>query len=254
MSKTKNISFVTPYLSGTKWLELHLSSIRKFHPHAEIVISAPDNSVKRMVEQFGGRYFANNTEYWQAVEFLFRTATHDTVVLCDCDTVLFSGVDHLVDKLADFDFICIEERIRHAGKNRWFRYAPGFVDWNFFMVSQDNARAKILSWPKLPSYTPSSNNQNNEEHYATCQLLPKHYYLRPYTTTKYGLGNLIRDGDKNILWHQWFGSWEKRASFISEREREDNPYKNMSELIAAESRFLADYPQLDFSQIKKAFK
>ncbi|KKQ94558.1 hypothetical protein A2865_04690 [Candidatus Woesebacteria bacterium RIFCSPHIGHO2_01_FULL_39_17] len=254
MSKTKNISFVTPYLSGTKWLELHLASIRKFHLHADIVISAPDESARKIVERFGGRYFDNNRDYFQAIAFLFETAKHDTIVLSDCDTVLFAKIDYLAAKLKDFDLVGIEERIRHATKDRWFRFAPGYTDLTFIIFSRAKARANNPSWPHFPPFTPTPKNQNNEDHYTFCELMSKHYYLRPYTTTKYGLGNLIRDGDKNILWHQWFGSWEKRASFISEREREDNPYKNMAELIAAESRFLADYPQLDFSQVKKAFE
>ncbi len=246
------ISFVTPYLSGIKWLELHLSSIRKFHPHDEIIISAPDNSAKELVEKYGGRYFANNTGYDQAIEFLFAAATNDSIFLSDSDTVLFANVDYLADKLAVFDLIGIEERIRQANKDRWFRYAPGYTDLSITLFSRANAKAKNPDWPKFPPFQPSPNNQNNEDHYKFCELLPKHYYLRPYTTTKYGLGNLLKDGDKNIAWHQWFGSWEKRPKIVSEVDRDDKPYESMAELVGAENNFFQDYPLLDFSTAKSS--
>ena len=249
----QQISFVSPYLSGTQWLELHLSSIRKFHPQAEIIISAPDNSVRKTVERFDGRYFDNNKEYFQSIAFLFETATYDTIILSDCDTLLFTNVDFLAEKLKEFDLVGIEEHVRHAIKDRWYRYAPGYTDLTFIIFSRSKAKAKNPYWPGFPPFTPKPKKQNNEDHYAFCELLSRHYYLRPYTTQKYGLGNLIRDGKKNILWHQWFGSWEKRGSFISAKEREDNPYPNMKELKKAEARFFIDYPNLDFSNLNTAF-
>lgn len=254
MKSVRQISFVTPYLSGTTWLEFHLASIRKYHPDAEIIISAPDNSAKNIVEKYKGRYFDNNREYFQAIAFLFEAAANDIILLSDCDTVLFSNVDYLAAKLTEFDLVGIEERIKHAIKDRWFRYAPSYTDLTFVIFSKANARARIPTWPKFPEYDFNNRNLlNQEDHYRFCELMSKHYYLRPYTTTKYGVGNLIKDGERNILWHQWFGSWEKRPNFISEREREDSPYRNMAELIAAEQRFLNDYPQLDFSSVKQAF-
>jgi|SRR3989344_2219015 len=253
MKVSKNISFVTPYLSGTKWLELHLATIRKFHPQAEIVISAPDESARKIVERFGGRYFANNKGYLQAIAFLFEEAKNDHIILSDCDTLFFANIDYLVEKLKKFDLIGIEERIKHPIKNRWYRYAPGYTDLTIIVFSRSKAKKNISTWPFFPEFSPSPKNQNNEDHYAFCELLTKHYYLRPFTTDKYGLGNLIRDGGRNIAWHQWFGSWEKRASFISEKPRDDNPYPNMEELKKAEERFFADYPSLDFSSLKPAY-
>ncbi len=249
------ISFVTPHLSGAKWLELHLSAIRKFHPNDEIIISATNNDDRKIVEKYGGRYFDNNTDYYQAVEFLFGEASNDIIVLSDCDTVLFSNVGYLAQKLDKFDFIGIEELIRHPIRDRWERYAPSYVDFTFFMFSREKFKSKIANWPKIPRFGFNNPNiVNTEGHYRLCEIFPKHYYLRPYNTKKYGLGNLIKDGEKQILYHQWYGSWEKRGAFMSETNIEENPYQSWAELKAAEEKFFNDYPNLDFSGVWPAFK
>ncbi len=254
MKSAKPLSFLTAYLSGLTLLELHLAAIRKYHPDAEIIISAVDDSARKLVEKYRGRYFIDNLEQLPAVAALLSRASHDVIVINDHDTVLFNNVNFLADKLAKFDVVGIEERLKHPTKDRWFRYAPGYTGLSFFMFSRAKARIRIPNWPKFFDLEfDNPHNQNNEPHYYICELLTKHYYLRPYSTEKYGLGNLLKDGDKNILWHQWFGSWEKRGAFISERDREDNPYRNMAELRAAEARFIQDYPQLDFRRAKPAF-
>ncbi len=247
------ISFITPYLSGKRWLEMHLSSIRKFHPDDEIIICATDNSAKEIVKKYNGRYFNNNEEYYQAVEFMFSKSSNDTIVLSDNDTVLLSNIKYLADKLSKFEIIGVEEKIRNPIQKNWHRYAPGYMDMTFFMFSKAKFKSKIKDWPKIPSFEFSKPNLNNTEpHYSLCEIFPKHYYLLPYHITRYGLGNLVKDGNKQILYHQWYGSWEKRGSFMSEKNPEINPYPTWDELKSAERRFQTDYPNPDFSKIKRA--
>lgn len=244
------ISFLTPYLSGLKWLELHISSIKKFHPDSEIIISAVNDEGANIAKKHGALYLNERLEFIPAAESLFSKAKNDVIVFSNHDTVLFSNINYLAEKLNDFDLIGIEERIKWPDREGWFRYAPGYMDLTLMMFSRTNAKSKMPTWPKFSPSNPKAQNRNHELHYGLCEALPKHYYLKPFGVKKYGIGNLIRDGSENILWHQWFGSWKKRGGFMDKSKPEANPYKTLKEQSRAEQRFFDDYPKLDLDKAK----
>ena len=40
----------------------------------------------------------------------------------------------------------------------------------------------------------------------------RHHYLQPFHAPRYGLGNLLKDGDAPVAWHQWYGSYRTRLA------------------------------------------
>ena len=245
------ISFITPFLSGKRMLETHLSSIREFHPNDEILISAMDDSGKDISAKYNAVYSIDNLDYYNAVWSMVDKASNDTLLICDHDTVFFNNVQYLADKLSNYDLISIEERIRNPYTNTWERFAPGYADMSFFMVSNSNVKSKVPEWPGYPPFDFNKpDNQNMEPHYGLCDALSKHYYLKPFHIDKYKLGNLIRDGNKEICWHQWFGSYDKRGTFFSDKPGAMTPYDTLQDLIDTENLFLDDYPNIEFSEAK----
>lgn len=249
-----NFSVLTPYLSGSYMLQLHLDSFRKFHPNAEILISAFNDEAQDLAEVYGAKYVAEPLRYFDAVKAMISRATNDIVVICDHDTVLLNSLDKYVDMLASdkVDLVSIEENIKHPWADTWMRYAPGFTDMTFFMYDKRKIPSK---WPEFdhrechrlyPSHT------THEGHYGLCRALQRHFYLRPWHTDKYGMGNLLKDGETDVLWHQWYGSYRVRP--ITEKGDRVYKYGGKEYLKKAEEAFLADYPdKLEFNNIRPAY-
>ena len=74
-----------------------------------------------------------------------------------------------------------------------------------------------------------------------------HHYLKPFHAARYGLGNLLKDGEAPVLWHQWYGSYRTRLGELPA----EAPLQSIVE--AGEQAFLADYPNLDLSRLSPAW-
>ena len=91
---------------------------------------------------------------------------------------------------------------------------------------------------------PTAGARHFEFDYGIGQRLTRHHYLRPYHAHKYGLGNLLKDGETPVAWHQWYGSYRTRL-----REATDT----YSIAMAGERAFLADFPQLSLDDLSPAW-
>jgi hypothetical protein len=243
-------------------MRIHLRSIRQFHPTAPILISKKGGQREEMEEyraEFGVRYWLEELSWDDASLRLMERCETEYACLMDADTILLSSVDPLLQGLVEdrYDLVGIEERIREAPTvdwrtvsiwNGWFRFAPGMTDATFLLF---NLRRFLKKWGlrgvrgKRPYGA-----WGYEYHYGICSRLPRHKYLLPYHCEKYGIGNLLKDGDTPILWHQWWGSHSTRVP-----SDEVNPYfLSLAEAVrAGESTFLADYPKLDWSCLTPAW-
>jgi hypothetical protein len=181
----------------------------------------------------------------------------------DHDAVLLSNPDYLLQGLirGEWNLVGIEERIREPAwvdwkrvepeGNGWFRFAPGRMDATFLMFNWGEFRKMWRLrgiWGK-----PSKAARNFEFHYGICEKLSRHKYLRPFHTSKYGFGNLVKDGDSAILWHQWMGSY--RTRFVMRKSEESGVLRGetMAAVEKGEIAFLADYPNLDLSVLTPAW-
>lgn len=255
---TPQISFLTPYWSGAEMMRLHLASIRRFHPDAPILVSKRGRGQAEMEiyrRDFGVHYWVEDCGYTSAyLRLLQRCRTRFACVL-DHDTVLLSPVDSLVARVADglAGLAGIEERIRvpqrlqadaWPGSNGWLRLAPGCTASNFLIFDWQAFRSR---WGLRGIFgTPQSGAWQFDFDYGIGQRLPAHHYLKPFHTARYGLGNLLKDGDAPVLWHQWYGSYRTRLA-----EPAEGPVQSIAE--AGERAFLADFPNLDLSGLSPAW-
>jgi hypothetical protein len=93
----------------------------------------------------------------------------------------------------------------------------------------------------------------SEFHYGICEKLKRHKYLRPYHTSEYGLGNLLKDGERPVLWHQWYGSYRKRLAGSEHEPTVRGNDETIAMVHTAQEKFLRDYPNLDFSGLTPAW-
>jgi hypothetical protein len=260
---TDSISFLTPYWSGQEMMRIHLASIRRFYPGAPILVSKRGDDREEMESyrsEFGVRYWIEDCTYMDAYLRLLQRCETDYACILDHDAILLSGLDQLQIGIAEdrYDLVGIEERIREpAGMvglwpqlhpNGWMRFAPGCTASNFILF---NWRAFMAKWGLRGVIgTRVRNAKDSEFDYGIGQRLPRHKYLVPFHTRKYGLGNLLKHGDTAILWRQWFGSFRTRlvagASYPDRSEM-------FSDVEKGERAFLADYPNLDFSGLVPAW-
>jgi len=262
-----SLSFVTPYLVGTEMMSLHLESIRRFYPDAPILVSTKAGSPMEMEDyrsRFGIDYWIEECCWDAAFGRLLRRCETEYVCVLDHDAILLSSLDPLLDGLMDnrHDLVGVEERVRvpdHIWKELWapaggwLRFAPGYMDATILIF---NLRMFLRRWG-LQGIRPSAAlppGYPAEPHYGLCERLRRHHYLRPYHARRYGLGNLLKNGETNVAWHSWYGSHRRRALGSSARSPgvpRDQVVRRVVE--DAERAFLEDYPNLDLAQLEPAW-
>jgi hypothetical protein len=258
------ISFLTPYWSGAGMMRLHLESIRRFHPQAPVLISkrGDDGEIERLHREFNLRYWVEDCGYTTAYLRLLQRCDTRFACILDHDVVLLASIDPLIERLAagQADLVGVEERIRvpdalalgadalaEAARGPWpggwLRYAPGCMASNFLIFDW---QAFDRRWGLRGVFgTPDPGAHHFDFDYGIAQRLRRHHYLRPYHADRYGLGNLLKDGDAALAWHQWYGSFRTRL------EGEDPSVQAIAS--SGEDAFLRDYPNLDLSTISPAW-
>lgn len=250
-----SIAFLTPYWSGEEMMRIHLESIRRFHPDAPILVSKRGGGREEMEShrrQFGIRYWIEDCEYMDAYLRLLERCEADYACILDHDLVLLASLEPLLAGLAAgrYDLVGIEERVREpaalAGRwpdlhaNGWMRFAPGCTAANFLLFDWRSFAARWGLRGVIGERVPGASSY--EFDYGIGQKLPRHRYLRPWHTRKYGLGNLLTDGEVAVAWHQWFGSY--RTRLVAGAAFPDRSCM-VDEVERGERAFLADYPRLD---------
>jgi len=248
------ISFLTPYWSGADMMRLHLASIRRFYPDAPILVSKRDGGAAEMAayrREFHIDCWLEDCGYTDAYLRLLERCDTRFACIADHDTVLLASLEPLLARLADGrqDLIGIEERIRMPGAllgesstEDWLRFAPGCTAANFLIIDWQAFKSR---WGLGGIFgVPTSGAGHFDFDYGIGQRLKRHHYLLPYHVRKYGLGNLLRDGETPIVWHQWYGSYRTRLP-------EASSVYAMAE--AGERAFLADYPQLTLDDLNPAW-
>jgi hypothetical protein len=247
-------------------MRIHLASIRQLYPTAPILVSKKGDEPAEMEAhraEFDVRYWLENCNYVDALLRLLQRCETEYVCILDHDTVLLASLDPLLNGLREgrFDLVGVEERIREAPGidwkrlaplyNGWMRFAPGFADTNFILF---NLREFLRQWGlRGVRGKRKTGTWEGEFTHGICQKLKRHKYLLPFHTGKYGRGNLLKDGDTPILWHQWFGSYRTRLGDKEPEAFEPGNSQRVASLRSAESAFLADYPHLDFSELSPAW-
>lgn len=268
-----SLTFVTPYWSGSGMMRIHLESIRRFHPGAPILVSKRGGGLDEMLtleREFGLRCWMEECEFPDAYVRLLQRCETEYVCIMDHDAVLLGSLDRYVDAIAAgrCDLVGVEERIRLpdsiwknrlAGANGWLRFAPGCTAANFMLF---NLRAFKAKWGLRGIFgTRPAGTLHYEFDYGIGQKLTRHHLLKPWHAPRYGMGNLLRDGDLAVAWHQWYGSFRTRLGESSSGPAgapagpapdpdERQVYKVAEE---AERAFIADYPALDFTVLTPAW-
>lgn len=263
---TPLFSFLTPYWSGREMMTIHLRSLRKFHPDVPILISKKGDAPDEMEEHrrtFNVDYWIEDCGYVDALLRLLKRVQTDIVCIMDHDTVLFSSLTDYVSGITSgtWDLVGIEERIREAPGIDWEKTAPQYRGWMRFAPGYTDATMLLFNWGEFRrkwglrgvrgDHPPGT--LEHEYHYGICEKLPRHKYLKPFHTAKYGMGNLIMDGERPILWHQWYGSWNSRLTIPTPEETVFGVNETVNRAQAGEAAFMADYPNLDFSNLTPAW-
>ena len=261
-----NVSFLTPYWNGREMMDIHLQSIRQFHPAAPILISKRGMELEEMEghkSRYGVRYWLEDCAYTDAYFRLLERCETDLVCILDHDTVLLRNLDGLLSGLREsrYDLVCVEERIREApgvdwGRLRpdfrgWLRFAPGAAASNFIIFNLREFREKWGLRGVIGRRV--HDTKDFEFYYGIGQRLTRHKYLLPYHTSKYGFGNLLKDGETAILWHQWYGAYRGRLVGTAPGASEPGVTNTYALVKAGERSFIRDYPKLDFSGLSPAW-
>ena len=251
---TPSISFLTPYWSGAQMMRLHLASIRRFYPDVPILVSKREGGAAEMTayrREFSIDCWLEDCGYTDAYLRLLERCDTRFACIADHDTVLLASLEPLLARLADGrqDLIGIEERIRMPGAllgesstGGWLRFAPGCTAANFLIIDWQAFKSR---WGLGGIFgVPTSGARHFDFDYGLGQRLLRHHYLLPYHTRKYGLGNLLKDGETPVAWHQWYGSYRTRLAETAEVH---------SIAAAGEHAFLADFPQLELADLSPAW-
>jgi hypothetical protein len=264
-----SVSFLTPYWSGREMMRIHLASIRRFHPDAPILVSKrgdDDGEMEAYRGEFAIRYRLEDCGYMDAyLRLLERCETRFACIL-DHDAVLLASLEPFLACLSAgrYELVGIEERIRlpeYVGmepwpdSNGWLRFAPGCMASNFILFDWRAFKARWGVRGILGKRPPGTRHFDFD--YGIGQKLTRHHYLRPFHARKYGIGNLLKDDDAPILWHQWYGSYRTRLS-VPESARPIPPTGGDDRAVypvaqAGERAFIADYPDLDFDDLSPAW-
>lgn len=249
------ITFLTPYWTGREMMHIHLRSIRQFYPTAPILISKTGGGLEEMEAyrvEFRTQYWLEDCNFTDAMLRLFSRCKTEYVCFIHHDAVLLSTLDPLLKGLIEgsYDIVGIEDRIREPGRNDWLRFAPGYMDSSFMMLNwRDFLRTwglRGIRWKEMPGIW------HREYHYGISQKLRRHYYLQPFHVSGYGLANLLRDAETPVLWHQWYGSHQKRLD--PEHEGIELGVRELIPVVQqGESAFVRDYPNLDLSDLLPAW-
>jgi len=250
------LSFLTPYWSGRDMMRIQLGSIRQFHPTAPILVSKRGGDLDEMEAhrvEFAIQYWLEDCAYEDAVLRLFERCKTEYVCVLDHDTALLSSLGALLKGLRDnhYDLVGIEDTIRDPSGG-WMRIAPGYMDSNFLMFNWREFRGRWglrgVTWERAPG------TAHDEFYYGICQKLKRHKYLLPFHTRKYGMGNLLKDGDTPVLWHQWYGSYRTRLVGTEPEAAEPGTRERIAVTESGERAFLTDYPNLDLSDLTPAWR
>lgn len=255
-----SLAFLTPYWSGEEMMRIHLASIRQFHPEARIIVSKKGGGREEMERwrgEFGVEYRLEECSYIDAYLRLLDRCDTRFVCFLDHDAVLLSGLDPYVKAIAagEYDLLGVEEVIREAPgvewqatraeHGGWLRYAPGCVASNVILFDWHAFRAKHGLKGILGTRRPGMHHF--EFDYGIGQRLPRHKYLRPYHAKRYGLGNLLQDGDRPVAWHQWYGSHRTRLTGAATEAQRAQADGTAALAEAGERAFLHDHPTFDFA-------
>lgn len=258
------ISFLTPYWSGAEMMQVHLASIRRFHPTAPIFVSKKDGGHDEMEAYraaFGIECWFEECDYVDATLRLLARCPTEYVCLIEHDVVLLSSLDGLLNGLVEgrWDLVGMEERVRDFPDreweglglpgNGWLRFAPGHIagplllfNWREFKrrwgLTGVRGKRRYGVW-------------EYEYDHGISQKLRRHKYLHPYHTHKYGIGNVLKDDETPIAWHQWYGAY--RTRFHDSGADEAVSRMRMAYAKQTEAAFLADYPTLDLSALTPAW-
>lgn len=260
------ISFVTPYWSGRDQMVIHLDSIRRFYPLAPILISKKGGDREEMEAHrsaFGVRYWIEECSYLDALLRLLKRCDTKFVCVLDHDTVLLSSLDPYLDGLREgrYDLVGVEERIREPPGAQWERFAPDSGGWLRLAPANVDFSFVVFSLREFAARwglrgvigTRPRRTKDCELIYGVGQRLERHKYLLPYHTSKYGLGNVLMDGDTPVAWHQWYGSHRNRLSTIEDEGLSSGFDARIALIKRGERAFLEDYPRLDFSDLIPAW-
>ena len=261
--KIPSISFLTPYWSGSEMMRIHLASIRQYYPAAPILVSKRGGGreeMERYGSEFGARYWIEDCSYVDAYLRLLQRCDTDYACILDHDVVLLCSLDRLWNDIVDghCDLVGVEERIRAPSgmddlglapqANGWMRFAPGCTASNFILFNWRDFKAR---WGLRGVLGRQGRNAKDYEFdYGIGQKLTRHKYLLPFHAPKYGLENVLKDGDAAILWHQWYGSYRTRLQPGASFPDESQMYSGVER---GERAFIADYPNLDFSGLVPAW-
>jgi hypothetical protein len=210
--------------------------------------------------EFEIQYWIEDCSYEDAFLRLLQRCDTDYACILDHDTILLSSLEQLQNGIADgrYDLVGVEERIREPASvsgawpmlysNGWMRFAPGCTASNFILF---NWRAFEARWGLRGVIGERLRHARSYEFdYGIGQKLSRHKYLLPFHTRKYGLGNLLKDDDAAVLWHQWFGSYRTRLVAGASYPDRSAMYPGVEK---GERAFLLDYPNLDFSGLVPAW-
>jgi hypothetical protein len=258
-----DLSFLTPYWSGTEMMRVHLESIRRFYPASPILVSKRGGGQEEMETQraeFDVRYWLEECGYVDALLRLLVRCETQYVCIVEHDTALLSSLDGFLAGLRDgrWDLVGMEERVRDIPEiadtmpstHGWWRFAPGQVagplllfDWHKF-----KRRWGLSGVRGHRGY----GTREYEYDHGIGQRLTRHKYLRPFHTSRYGIGTVLKDGETAVLWHQWYGSYRTRFS-DGQSGAEPSVASPATYARRGETAFLADYPNLDLSNLSPAW-
>jgi hypothetical protein len=249
------VSFLTPFWSGADMMRRHLQSVRRFHPDAPILVSKRGGDAGLMSElrgDFGIEYWIEDCGYTDAYLRLLQRCPTQLACVLDHDTILLSSLDPFVERLqgGSCDLVGVEERIRlprgfeglSPDEQGWLRFSPGDVASNFLMFDWQAFKRK---WGLRGVFgRPRAGARHFDFDYGIGQRLERHHYLQPFHVERYGIGTLLRDGERDVVWHQWYGSYRTRM----------DTFQTLHDVVqAGERTFLDDFPRLQFDGARPAW-